>query len=259
MMEQQRKQNLDTIDIDFDWRGALFSIAFFVLFYFSGPLVLVAPALQLWAASSVWRAQDRWDSLKAFAWALPFLYVPCYVFWGQLAALWVHFHLPGIWALWPPTFDALIARWVLALPLAPACAFVLERTHPSTFPARYLLRKPRPGEVLVRPLPKIEDQTQVATNEQNAEPPASTRAAVVQPVLPEAAADKQTTAKPAQPPRQPPAHTHQERDRQPAGGVLSEEATRRTAPTAPDTPLAPSEAAPLAKSRRKINWRRVKE
>jgi len=27
MMEQQRKQNLDIIDIGFDWRGSLFGIA----------------------------------------------------------------------------------------------------------------------------------------------------------------------------------------------------------------------------------------
>ena len=69
-------------------------------------------------------------------------------FWPRLAALWIHFHLLGVWALWPPTFDDIIARSVLVLPLAPACALLLEYTNPHTFPIQYIVRRLRPGEVL---------------------------------------------------------------------------------------------------------------
>src|SRR5258708_1019308 len=146
-MNQQHRHAHEQ-DLEFDWRGALASIPMIALFWFTGPLLLIAWLLQRWASASIWRAQDRWASLKTLAWMLPLLYIPVGIFRLQLALLWAHLHLPGDFLLWPPTFSALFARSILALPLAPVLTLILERSSPRTLNIRYMLRRPRPGEVI---------------------------------------------------------------------------------------------------------------
>jgi hypothetical protein len=151
-MKQQQKpsRNIDK-DIDIDWRGLAGACIFIPLLYLFGPLILIVGLLlQRWAAASTWKAPDRWASIRTFAWLCPLLYIPIWLFRVPIALFWSA-HLPGQFLLWPPTFDGLFARWILALPFAPALTFLLEQQRPLTLTMRYMVRRPRPGEVIASP------------------------------------------------------------------------------------------------------------
>ncbi len=148
MNQQQKHPQSSYKNTDIDWRGLAGACIFIPLLYLFGPLVLIAGWLfQHWAAASTWKAPDRWASIRTFAWLCPLLYVPIWLFREPIALFWAA-HLPGQFLLWPPTFDGLFARWLLALPLAPALTFLLEQQRPLTLTMRYMVRRPRPGEVI---------------------------------------------------------------------------------------------------------------
>ncbi len=115
-----------------------------VLLDVSPLLPIAAYALWLWAAHS-WAWRDRWASITVFAkqgrwwiaalaacvalgeahvWIVPQLLAAAQAFW--------HAHLPGDLSLSPSDSDALIARTLLLLPLAPALALVYEYLDPRT-------------------------------------------------------------------------------------------------------------------------------
>lgn len=161
-MNQQQYPRTTSEETSFDWRGVIAVVAISIFVYATGPLIFASLLLQWWAASSVWRAPDRWASLRTFAWLGLLLYLPTWLFWPQIALFW-HTHLPGDFLLWPPTLGAIVVRSWLSLPFAPALALLLERHNPRTLPMRYIVRRPRPGEV-------IGPTQQVTQREQEEEP-----------------------------------------------------------------------------------------
>ncbi len=259
-MNQQHRHAHEQ-DLEFDWRGALASIPMIALFWFTGPLLLIAWLLQRWASASIWRAQDRWASLKTLAWMLPLLYIPVGIFRLQLALLWAHLHLPGDFLLWPPTFSALFARSILALPLAPVLTLILERSSPRTLNIRYMLRRPRPGEVI---------SYQSAGQDATITPLVSAPARATPRQLEQKKEQPAVKAKPAAARSTSRARQPQARDPRPLGEVLAEEAAHRrkvgeAAAPAPHK-TAGEQAAAQKKSTKapatpqpKIDWSRVKE
>ena len=259
-----------------DWRGVIVVVAIFIFVYFTGPLVFLALLLQWWAALSVWRAPDRWASLRTFAWLSLLLYLPTWLFWPQIGLFW-HAHLPGDFLIWPPTLGAIFVRSWLSLPLAPALALLLERQNPGTLTIRHIVRRPRPGEV-IGPTQQATGQQQEAEPQKlstakdgQAQKPAGTTGRKKQPG---AGATKSPTGNP-------PARKRTARDPRPVGIVWAEqaEAERRTsAAQPPATPppaqpeqqatrkaMVPEEEEQAAEStvpdpfKAKIDWSRVKE
>lgn len=115
-----------------------------VLLAVSPLLPIAASALWLWAAHS-WAWRDRWASIVALAkqggWWIAAL-AACVAlgaahvwivpqFLATVQAFW-HAHLPGDLSLSPLDADALMARTLLLLPLAPALALVYEYLDPRT-------------------------------------------------------------------------------------------------------------------------------
>src|SRR5258708_7840229 len=142
MMNQQQKPSQKTYREEiFDWRGLAGACVLVPLIYLIGPLVLgLSLLLQRWAASSMWKAPDRWASIRTFAWLCPLIYIPIWLLREPIALFWSA-HLPqllGPFLLWPPTFDNFAARWVLALALTPALTFVQERQRPLTLTMRHM-------------------------------------------------------------------------------------------------------------------------
>lgn len=275
-MNQQQYPRTTYKETSFDWRGAIAGVALCVFLYFTGPLIFISLLLQLWAASSVWRAPDRWASLRTLAWLGLLLYLPTWLFWNQIALFW-HAHLPGDFLLWPPTFGAIVVRSCLSLPFAPALALLLERYNPRTLPMRSMVRRPRPGEVIgpthqaTQPEQGEEPQELSPAKDGQAQKPAGTPA---RKTLPGAGATKSPTGNP-------PARKRTERDPRPVGIVWAEqaEAERRksaaqplatTPPTQPERQatgkaMVPEEeqaeesTMPDPFKARKIDWSRVKE
>jgi hypothetical protein len=272
----QQQHPWTTYEMSFDWRGAIAGVAACVFLYFTGPLVFVSLLLQFWAASSVWRAPDRWASLRTFAWLGLLLYLPTWLFWGQIALFWST-HLPGDFLLWPPTFGAIFVRSILALPLAPALALLLERHNPRTLPMRYIVRRPRPGEVIgptrqVTGQEQGEEPQELATaKDGQAQKPAGTPARKKQPGD---GATKSLTGNP-------PARKRTGRDPRPVGIVWAEQAEAERRKSAAQPPATPPPAQPERQATgkamvpeeeqaeestmpdpfkaRKIDWSRVKE
>jgi hypothetical protein len=71
-------------------------------------------------------------------------YLPGILFRHQLTTLWSHLPALGESSIFPPTFDNLLFRWVIALPLVYLLAWLVEVIRPKTIrrPQRVLL----PGE-----------------------------------------------------------------------------------------------------------------
>lgn len=148
MMNQQQKHPQTYKETDIDWRGLAGACILIPLLYLIGPLVIIVGLLlQRWATTSAWKAPDRWASIRTLAWLGPLLYIPIWLFREPIALFWSA-HLPGQFLLWPLTFDGLLARWILVLPFAPALTFLLEQGRPLSLNMRYIVRRPRPGEII---------------------------------------------------------------------------------------------------------------
>lgn len=147
----------------------LLALPSLLLFVISPLLPIAAYLLWHWAAYS-WAWRDRWASIVALAkqggwcvaalavcvalgaghvWIVPQLLAATQAFW--------HAHLPGDLSLSPLDVDALIARSLLLLPLAPALALVYEYVDPRTpvHPQRVLTPADlaEPPQVVPAPLP----------------------------------------------------------------------------------------------------------
>lgn len=125
-------------------RLGLLALPSLVLLVVSPLLPIAAYALWLWAAHS-WAWRDRWASVTFWAkqggwwiaalaacvaldaahgWIVPQFLAAAQAFW--------HAHLPGDLSLSPLDTEALMARTLLLLPLAPALALVYEYVDPRT-------------------------------------------------------------------------------------------------------------------------------
>lgn len=120
-------------------------IGMLVLLYLGGPMFWLARGIQEEASAQVWQAERRWARVHGSAFLSLLWYAPLFLFHTPLAAFWATIfgflarllHVPFIVLLgdatvFPPTPMNLLLRWVLALPLAPLCATVLELFHPRT-------------------------------------------------------------------------------------------------------------------------------
>jgi len=251
-MNQQHPPTTRQKDVEIDWRGLIGGVFIIAFFYFTGLLILVSLALRWWAARSSWHAPDRWASIRTFAWLFPLFYLPIWILHVQIGLFWTT-HGLGVFQLWPPTIDALGARFVLALPLAPALALFIERSSPRTVPLRYMIRRPRPGEIL-EPVPLKTDPVTLPT----AEADSTSRAPV-----PAASTENTSRSRPAPAPKRRTA-----RDPRPIGETLLDEAQRIKAQSS-KTPAQDSPQSRSETSRGKTNehddgsddidWSRVKE
>lgn len=183
---QARPYNLSKHDFEFDWRGLIAGLGVFLFFSLFGPApLLLALALRRWGSSSIWRAWDRWSSIRAMAYALPLLYVPTFLFWNALSSWWLR--LPdwlGEWSIMPPAFDSIAAHALLTLPLVPALALLLERGQAHTLPVQCVIRRPRFDEMLAPP--QIADLVEAPKKEKVRAKSSTRRAAATQPALLEA-------------------------------------------------------------------------
>jgi len=240
MEQHHTRSHIRKIDLEFDWRGAIAGLGALLFFSVFGPFLLfIGLLLQRWGSSSIWRAQDRWASIRALSLALPLLYLPTYLFWNELAFWWSR--LPaflGAWSIMPPAWGSLAAHTILTLPLVPALALLLERGQAHTFPVRYVMRQPRPGEIIVPP--RVTGL--VAAPEGSIDVPAKRKASPKK----SAAATQMPLLEASSAPK--PARKRQVRDPRPLGEVLVEEKARRAAP-----PMV------LPPDRPKIDWSQVKE
>ncbi len=227
-------------------------LTFALLLLLSTLLVVIAPllpcaayALWLWAAYS-WEWRDRWTSIRVWAkkgsWLVTLLMAVAVLgvahVWlvpeiiADVQAVW-QAHLPGTLSLSPLALDALVARTLLLLPLAPALALCYERLDPRTCvrPRRILT----PAD-LVAPTPRKTPDP--------ASPPAQKARATASPAPP-APTSKTRSAKPrsTRPPLQ---QTTIE-------SVLAADTAQTAQP--PPTP-APETHPPAGK---RINWDEVAE
>lgn len=187
--DQTRPYISKKVGLEVDWRGLVAGLALFLFFSLFGPAwLLFALALRRWGSSSIWRAPDRWGSIRAMAYALPLLYLPAFLFWNALASWWSG--LPGWlgeWSILPPAFDSLAAHALLTLPLVPALALLLERGQAHTLPVEFVVRQPRSDEALAPPqLANLVAAPQPKENPQAKPPSPARRAAATQPALPKA-------------------------------------------------------------------------
>ena len=142
--------------LSIEWKGALFGL---VVIYLTGPLLLVAYGIQRWATASTWDWRDRWASIRVwsvvgslcFALLVMLFLPPFRVQAYAIASLWQHVPLLGPFSLWPPGIDTMVARWLLALPLAPITALLMEHASPRSWSLPYR-RVVLPGEI---PQPEV--------------------------------------------------------------------------------------------------------
>ncbi len=147
-----------------DWKYLLVGI---VLVCLGGPLLLVAYAIQYWAAAAYktpvrrrWDWKDRWASVRAVAFFSRFFYLllillfilPLITLQHTVILAFLHIPTLRLSLLWPPSSDTLWKLWLLAQPLAPALALVLEHDTPKSHPQQ-LIRVQLPGEVPPPPQP----------------------------------------------------------------------------------------------------------
>lgn len=231
------------IDLEIDWRGLIAGLGILLFFSIFGPApLLLALLLRRWGSSSIWRAPDRWDSIRAMALAFPLLYLPTYIFWNKLSLWWASLpHILGAWSIMPPAFDSIAAHALLTLPLVPALALLLERGQAHTLPVEHVIRRPRSDEVLAPPqLAPLIAAPQKPEESPKAKPQEQ-RAAATQPALLEAS----LAPKPKR------SSTRKTRDPRPPGEVLAEDASRQRNPP----PILP----PHRDQPPPIDWSQVKE
>jgi hypothetical protein len=123
------------------WSTIALGLPWFLLLWLVGPVIFPSLLIRKWAASSIWDAKERWTSVKGSAFLSLLCYLPTIVFHQQLTSLWSHVPALGEASIIPPTFDNILFRWAIALPLVSMLACVVEVISPKTIwhPRRVLL------------------------------------------------------------------------------------------------------------------------
>ena len=115
------------------WKTPVKSLALLAALWFTGPAtLLIARLVRAWASENTWDARERWTSVKANAWLSLVWYLLGVLLHTQITTLWSHTPWLGAASIYPPVLTNLIFRWVIALPLSPALAFLLESLFPKT-------------------------------------------------------------------------------------------------------------------------------
>ena len=142
------------------WSTVALYIPWALLFWLVGPVLFPALLIQRWAATPLWDAEERWASIKRSAF-LPLLsYLPVMIFHQPLTSLWSHVPTLGEFSILPPTFDNMLFRWVIALPLIHLLAWMSEVIAPKTiwYPQRVLL----PSEQVMVARAKLKDSNKTS-------------------------------------------------------------------------------------------------
>jgi hypothetical protein len=123
------------------WSTIALGLPWFLLLWLVGPVIFPCLLIRKWAASSIWDAKERWTSVKGSAFLSLLCYLPAILFHQQLTSLWSHVPALGEASIIPPTFDNILFRWAIALPLVSMLACVVEVISPKTIwhPRRVLL------------------------------------------------------------------------------------------------------------------------
>jgi hypothetical protein len=100
--------------------------AWALLIWLVGPVFFPALLIRRWAASPVWDAHERWIYVKDAAFLSLLCYLPGILFRHQLTTIWSHLPALGESSIFPPTFDNLLFRWVIALPLVYLLAWLVD-------------------------------------------------------------------------------------------------------------------------------------
>ena len=148
------------------WSTVALYIPWALLFWLVGPVLFPALLIQRWAATPLWDAEERWASIKRSAF-LPLLsYLPVMIFHQPLTSLWSHIPTLGEFSILPPTFDNMLFRWVIALPLIHLLAWMSEVIAPKTiwYPQRVLL--PAEQGMVARAKLKDSNKTSCRTSQQ---------------------------------------------------------------------------------------------
>jgi len=115
------------------WKTLVKSLALLVALWFIGPAtLLIAGLIQTWASESTWDAKERWTSVRANAWLSLMWYLMGALLHTQITTLWSDVPWFGAASIFPPILTNLLFRWVIALPLSPALACLLESLFPKT-------------------------------------------------------------------------------------------------------------------------------
>jgi hypothetical protein len=121
--------------VEFDWKGAAVGLILMGVLAAIGPFtMLLAWLIWRWCTRSIFDGQDRWDSVRVFAWLLtplPLLAIFAFYVMPPLALhLWtvLPLHLLGA----PDLLDNMWLRWLGSLPFALALSFILEKGNPRT-------------------------------------------------------------------------------------------------------------------------------
>ena len=127
-----------------NWRTIARGLAWCLLFWLFGPVIVRALLKRRWAAVPIWDAKERWTSVKGSAFLSLLCYLPAILFHQQLTSLWSHVPALGEASIFPPVFANMLFRWVMALPLVNLLVWFVEAISPKTVwhPRRVLL----PGE-----------------------------------------------------------------------------------------------------------------
>jgi hypothetical protein len=123
------------------WSTVALGLPWFLLLWLVGPVIFPCLLIRKWAASPIWDAKERWTSVKGSAFLSLLCYLPAILFHQQLASLWSHVPALGEASIIPPTFDNILFRWAMALPLVSMRAWIVEVISPKTVwhPQRVLL------------------------------------------------------------------------------------------------------------------------
>lgn len=194
-------QRLITFFHDLDWESPLgWGVALalippgVIFFLYIGPLPWLAYELQHWAAGSSWDWKDRWASVRGAAVFFILLVVlmgaslilPAPFIYQPLSDAWQHLSLLGAFSLWPLLPAPILVRWLLALPLAPALALMLEHLSPAA--SHSLTRVLQPHEQA-----EMQQQQTVAIAEQAAQQTAAHTGTASEPEPPPQVKPKRAT------------------------------------------------------------------
>jgi hypothetical protein len=123
------------------WSTVALGLPWFLLLWLVGPVIFPCLLIRKWAAAPIWDAKERWTSVKGIAFLSLFCYLPAILFHQQLTSFWSHVPALGEASIIPPTFDNMLFRWMLALPMLSLLAWIVEVISPKTVwhPRRVLL------------------------------------------------------------------------------------------------------------------------
>ncbi len=115
------------------WKALVKSLALLIALWFIGPVtLLIAGLIQARASKGIWDARERWTSMRVNAWLSLVWYLLGVLLHTQITTLWSHVPWLGAASIYPPILSNLLFRWVIALPLSPALACLLESLFPKT-------------------------------------------------------------------------------------------------------------------------------